>query len=198
MRKASAKLAARTFIEKLDRLDEYAREIEASGLSKQAQTWAYEAALIKTYVALEELMLRCLVASVNNDTATISAVSGIQFPKHLTDAVCEYLIVGDRYFDFKGYSGLVDLLKKYVPKDHWLYLTVKNTGVRKVLDQLVPLQNFAAHEGKQSKDKARKAVDQQQIGSAGAWIKSSGGRRFTAMTRDLRKLGHAIEMEALY
>ncbi|MGK3945148.1 hypothetical protein [Streptomyces sp. RP5T] len=101
-RKKSAKYAANAFKSEIDRILEFTREAEDAKLTDQAMTWTYELALVKTAVAFEYLMLECIVCAVNNDTGTISAQTGIKFPKHLTDEVCEYLVTGGGYFDFKG------------------------------------------------------------------------------------------------
>lgn len=200
-RKTSGKTVVQVFGEKLDRLDEYIDEIERSGLGDQAKTWAYEAALLKLYVAFEKLMLRYLVTCINNDSATtISARTGIPFPKHLPDPVCEYLIIGDGYFNFRGFDGLIDVLGRYLPKkpDHWLIKTVKDAKVKDVVDQLVALRNYAAHESEKSKASAKKAAKQSHMTTAGSWLKVSKGRRFKRMTTDLRALAAALEERAPY
>jgi len=101
-RKKSGKKAAQKFRQAVARIETFTREIDSSNLGDQAVSWAYEAALIKTAVAFEQLMLDCIVAAINNDTATISARTGIAFPKHLTDEVCEYLVTGGGFLDFRG------------------------------------------------------------------------------------------------
>lgn len=90
-------------------------EAEEAKLTDQAVTWVYEAALIKTAVAFEKLMLDCLVTAINNDTSTTSETTGVAFPRHLNDEVCEYLVTGGGYFDFEGgQSGLVRVIKELV------------------------------------------------------------------------------------
>ncbi|TKG60256.1 MULTISPECIES: hypothetical protein [Pseudonocardiaceae] len=195
-RKKSGKTAARKFRETTERIDRFTDEVAGSGLGDLALTWAYEAALIKTYVAFERLMLDCIVAAINNDTSTISAQTGIVFPKHLTDEICEYLVTGGGYFDFKGRDGLIKTIKGYVPDDHWLLAAVKQEQYKSQLNIMVALRNYAAHESPASKRKAIDAIGQQQIGSAGSWIKRR--QRFSAMTNKLTKLATEIETRAPY
>ncbi|GAB3889947.1 hypothetical protein ACFQ1S_01615 [Kibdelosporangium lantanae] len=195
-RKKSGKTAARKFGETIERIEQFTDELHELSLSKQALTWGYEAALLKTYVAFERLMLDCIVAAVNNDTGTISARTGIAFPKHLTDEVCEYLVTSGGYFDFKGRAGLIKVVRGYVPDGHWLLNAVKKTHYKDQLDILVALRNFAAHESPASKRTAIAAVGQQQIGSAGSWVKRQG--RFRTMTKSLIKLADEIETGAPY
>ncbi|WP_328978448.1 hypothetical protein [Streptomyces canus] len=129
-RKKSGKLAAETFNASSQRIWDFVLEAEGAKVSDQAMTWIYEAALIKTAVAFEKLMLDCIVTAVNNDTSTISGNTGIEFPKHLTDEVCEYLVTGGGFFDFKGRDGLLKTIAKFVPKNHYLYQVVKDRSIR--------------------------------------------------------------------
>ncbi|HEX9357661.1 MAG TPA: hypothetical protein VF933_28075 [Streptosporangiaceae bacterium] len=76
-RKKSGKKAASDFKLTLRRIEEFVAEVDLAGLSDQALTWAYEAAVIKAAVAFERLMLDCIVTAINNDTSTISERTGI-------------------------------------------------------------------------------------------------------------------------
>jgi hypothetical protein len=78
-------------------------EIKDAELSKSAVFLAYDYAIIKLYRDFERLMLECIIAVVNNDTAAFSKMKGINFPKHLTDEVCE-----------TSSSGMVFLISKEV------------------------------------------------------------------------------------
>ena len=195
-RKKSGKKAARKFRQAVARIETFTREIDSSNLGDQAVSWAYEAALIKTAVAFEQLMLDCIVAAINNDTATISARTGIAFPKHLTDEVCEYLVTGGGFFDFRGRDGLIKTIKGYVPDNHWLPEAVKQAQHKGALDRMIALRNFAAHESSASKRKALDAIGQQKIGGAGSWIKCQG--RFSDLTTALTSLANEIETKAPY
>jgi hypothetical protein len=195
-RKKSGKNAARAFKSKLGRIEAFVAEIESSEVSDQGVTWAYEAAIIKTAVAFEHLMLDCIVTAINNDASTISQRTGIAFPKHLTDEVCEYLVTGGGFFDFPGRSGLIKKIKSYVPDDHWLLIAVKRDEHTKSLDQLVALRNFAAHESPASKRKALEAIGLRKVGSAGSWAKRQ--RRFQDLLAALTNLADDIEAAAPY
>lgn len=139
-------------------------------------------------------MLDTLVGAINNDTATVSAQKGITFPKHLSDEVCEYIITGGGYFDFKGRDGLIKLLKKFVPDTHFLPSIVKKAAYKSDLEQLSTLRNFAAHDSAQSRRAAKEATGQERLRSAGAWLKRQG--RFTKLVESLKKLADEIEAAA--
>ncbi len=195
-RKKSGKKAAQTFDAKLDQIQRSLVEINASNLSDQTRTWAYEAAIIKTAVAFEHLMLECIVTAINNDTSTVSASTGVAFPKHLTDEVCEFLVTAGGYFDFRGRSGLTQKIRGFVPPNHWLLTVVKKQAYKDPLDRIVALRNFAAHESEASKKVVLNALGLQKISSAGAWAKRQ--RRLERLVAQLRKMGSDIEASAPY
>lgn len=56
------------------------------------QSWLHDYAIIRAYTAFEDLMLDALVGAINDDTTTISTTTGVKFPMHLTDEMCEYLV----------------------------------------------------------------------------------------------------------
>ena len=195
MRKKSGRHSAEMFLTEVERLRSYIEEVDSAGLSDQATTWAYEAALLKSMVAFERLMLECLVAAINNDTSTISSAANVIFPRHLTDEVCEYLVVGGGYFDFRGRDGLIRELRKYVPDGHWLLVVVKKSD-KEALDRLVALRNWAAHESAQSKRVALIAINAQRAGSAGSWLKKQA--RLGGLLDVLDGIGREVARGAPY
>lgn len=141
-------------------------------------------------------MLDVLVGAVNNDTTTIAATTEVKFPKHLTNEVCEFLITGTGYFDFKGRSGLIKTLKSFVPETHYLVTTVKKNQYKDALEKLTALRNFAAHESQVSKRAALTAIGAANLSSSGAWLKKKG--RFSAITNQLTQLANEIHGLAPY
>lgn len=194
MRKKSAARACEWFSEELEEIDEYLEATE--DLSDEQINWCYDYAIIRLYRAFENLMLSCLICSMNNDTEQVSSVTGIPFPKHLTDEVCEYIIVGDGYFDFRGRDGLIKTIKRYVPDDHYLLEVIKTAKYKDALEQLSALRNFAAHESQPSKRAALKAIGQARLSSAGSWLKRKD--RFAAISERLVELADEIAESAPY
>lgn len=167
-----------------------------SSLSAQHTTWAYEYAIIRLYRDFEDLILNALKGAINNDPSTLSQTVNIEFPKSLSDAVCEYIVTGGGYFDFKGRDGLIKTLKSYVPPDHYLVEIVKKNKYKDALERLSALRNFAAHDSEASRSKAKSAVGQNRIGPAGSWLKSQG--RLENIADRLKELAQEIEAEAPY
>ena len=122
----------------------------------------------------------------------LSQTANVRFPKHLTDEVCEYLVTGGRFFDFKGRDGLIKTLKRFVPDDHYLIQTIRKPAYRQALERLPALRNFAAHDSDQSKRAALDATGQHRLGSAGAWLKAKTGSksRLVALILTLKETAH--------
>jgi hypothetical protein len=156
----------------------------------------YNYAIIQLYREFENLMLDALVGAINNDSTTLSDKTGIKFPDHLNNAVCQYLIVGIGYFDFKGRDGLIRTVKQFVPEDHYLVDVVKNGSYKTALEQLCALRNFAAHESSKSKQEAKKVTNNQRIQSSGSWLKTN--HRFEQIQKTLKELAEEIKQKAPY
>jgi cupin superfamily acireductone dioxygenase involved in methionine salvage len=196
MRKKSIKKSVNAFKASCDAIEAFVAELESKGLADQSVSWGYDYAIIRLYREFESLILDCIVASINNDTATLSATTGVKFPKHLTDEVCEYIVIGDGYFDFRGRDGLIKTLKRFVPDAHFLITVTKNAKYRNCLEKLSALRNYAAHESAQAKGRVLETVNQKRIGAGGAWLKTQG--RLEAITDDLRSFASELEKGAPY
>jgi hypothetical protein len=165
-------------------------------MSDQHQSWAYEYGIIRLYREFEIMMLDALVGAINNNTKTISERTGISFPAHLTDEVCEYLIVGNGYFDFKGRDGLIKTLKNYVPSNHYLVRIVKKEKYKKPLENISLLRNLATHKSKLAKARAKEAIGQIRMPEAGVWLKNQ--QRLENMIILLKDLAKEIHRSAPY
>ena len=196
MKKKSGKIAAQRFRDRIQEIEAFCGAIDQAGLSKSETSIAYDGAVIKLAVCFEQAMLESLVVATNNNTSHISASFGVQFPKHLSDEVCEHLITGGGYFDFKGRSGLISDLKKFLPATHYLVVVVKKPAYLTPLDRLIALRNFAAHESPQSKETAKTILGIRRLASAGAWLKTQN--RLLDLSGRLEDLADDLEQQAPY
>ena len=202
-RKKSVRKAAQDFIDKAEDVLDFCEHAKSWKMSDQEHSWVYEAGLVKLEAAFEHLMLHALVGTINNNTSILSAASGAQFPRHLTDEACEFIVTGGGYFDCRGRDGLIATLKRFLrPKPsnarvptHYLVSVVGDRRYKETLDRLFALRNFAAHESRQSKLAARKAVGV-NLGSAGSWLKRQ--ERFNDLTVKLVLMAARIKRAAPY
>ncbi len=194
-RKKSVQKAAQDFRSRTAELKAFIDAVTPNQ-SKEHVSWVYEYAVIRLYREFELLVLGALVGAINNDTATISTRVGIQFPKHLTDEVCEFLVIGDGFFDFRGRDGLIRSLKRFVPDNHYLVQVVKKDKYKDSLEQLSTLRNLAAHNSSVARKRAKEAVDQERMGSAGSWLKTQD--RLDNLVTKLSELSKELEASAPY
>ena len=188
-RKKSVRKSATDFKAEADAIAAFVATAKQN-LTEQHVSWAYEYGILRLYREFEALMLDALVGAINNETATLTTRTGITFPKHLTDEVCEFLIIGNGYFDFKGRDGLIKTLKDYVPAGHYLVTAVKKDKYKDSLEQLSALRNFAAHDSEVAKMRVKEAVDQERMPEAGSWLKKQG--RLESLIRRLKELADEI------
>ena len=198
MRKKSIKLAADDFVTNTDEIMNFiGHRLEDAELTDQDESWCYDLAIIRLYREFEDLMLNCLIALINNDTATFSKLKKRSFPPHMTVEVCEYLICGDGYFNFSGRDGLIKTIKKFVPARHWLVKIFKKEGdYIDALNRLSALRNFAAHDSPVSKKRALEAIDQKRMNSSGDWLKRQN--RYKKIHKSLQSMAKEIRAAAPY
>jgi len=196
MRKKSIKKAAEAFEKDVEAMKEYLDAICEIDLSDEEVTWCHDYAIIRLYRVFEGFILSSLVASINNDTKQLAASTGVEFPKHLTDEVCEYIIVKDGYFEFRGRDGLIKTAKRYLPETHFIVTHIKKATYKDALERLSGLRNFAAHESPTSKRAALKAIGAKRLSASGAWLKKQ--ERFKKLADKLCVLTKDIATSAPY
>ncbi len=194
-RKKSIKRSVSQFKEEVRDILYFTKEARRY-FSKKHVSWVYEYAIIRLYREFEKLILDVLVGAVNNDTSTLSEVTGFTFPKHLTDEVCRFLIIGDGYFDFKGRDSLIRIIRRYVPVSHYIVEIIRKERYKDPLDKLVALRNFSAHASTSAKKRAKKVVGQKRMPDAGSWLKKR--RRLEEIANNLVELADEIESRAPY
>lgn len=195
MKKKSIKKSANRFKQEIDDLMVFVTNCRRS-LSDKEITWAYEGAIIHLHREFESLILEALIGAINNNSEHLNTSTGVNFPRHLNRQVCEYLIVGTGYFDFKGRDGLIKTLKEFVPDNHYLVVAIKDSNYKDSLEKLTALRNYAAHGSHKSKQAALKVTGQSRIGPAGSWLKRQG--RFDIIVEDLKRLAGRLETKAPY
>ena len=195
-KKKSVRLATTRFNDTCDDIMTFV-EKAGRGLTQRQVSWCYDYAIIALYKAFEGLMLGAIVGAINNNPGrTIAKRAGIAFPKHLTDEMCHYLILKDGFFDFRGRSGLVKEIKRYLPDDHYILVAVKQARFKSALDKLCTLRNFAAHTSLVSKRAALAAIGGKRIHSAGNWLKKQD--RLKSIANRMAELANDIGSAAPY
>jgi len=196
VRKKSGKKAAVAFKTAVENIAGFIQATRDAGIAETHKTWMFDYGIIRLYREFENLILSCLIAAINNDTTQLSKTTDVTFPKHLNDEVCEFIIAGNGYFDFKGRDGLIKTLKDFLPNDHYLVTIIRKDAYRDTIERLCALRNFAAHDSRQSKQRLLNALEMERISSSGAWLKVQG--RMTRVITSLTQLSDEIDQQAPY
>ena len=131
----------------------------------------YGGAVIRLYAAFERMMIGALTGTTDSGTPELSDTTGIRFPEHLADEVCEYIIIGNGRFNFRARDGLTGEIRKDVPGIHHLVQAVRESGYRTSLDRLRALRNRTAHDGPAPRRNALRSTGRRRMGPAGSRLK---------------------------
>lgn len=187
MKKKLPAVALADYRSEVDTVRTFLTETASGGHSTATMTRCYDHAALSVYRAFEQFVLEVCIARINRDPTTFYAAVGVEFGRHLTAAQCEFLLVGDRYFDFRGHSGLVEVLKTASGSGSptnapgtgsAMVDAVKDANNRKAFEILAALRNYVAHESSQSRKAALKAMQEwepnrKNLGKAGSWLKAT-------------------------
>lgn len=159
-------------------------------------SFSYENAILMVYKAFEVFIERLLISCLNHDHSYFQEKHGIVLGRHINDDVCEFLITKGGFFDFKGYSGLVNTIKNTLGAEHNLVEIIKDGGFEPTINQLCAARNYAAHNSRHSKQSAKKAFGLQSISSAGSCLKRQN--RFSAIVDNLKLLANHVKDNDIY
>jgi hypothetical protein len=195
MKKKSAAVSLDTLRRHLAAIRQFLADAEDSGMSSASISRCYDHGVISVYRAFEEFVLNIAVVQINRDPDHLYQAVGVKFGKNPTAAQCEYLLVGHRYFDFRGYGGLVNIVKKASGTGSQLEIAVKKQGNRQCLEILLGLRNYAAHRSPLSKKAALKGMkhwepNTNNLGRAGNWlrVRKKGQSRMERLLTNLEVL----------
>jgi len=195
-KKKSSRIPAERFISECAEITEFLEFTISNNASDKHISWAHEYAIMKLYREFEQMLLECLIAGLNRNTSALSDYQGFEFPKNLTDEVCEYVIIGNGYFDFKGQKEIVNKCKRFVGENNFLTTVLKDPSYKDTSNKLLALRNYAAHDSSQSKKRALDSIGAQRIGTAGSYLKTQG--RCQSIISEMRSIAQRIAEEAPY
>lgn len=184
-----------------------------NGATPEVKRSVYEWAVIALYAAIEELFLESFTAAINRNPTHVSAAKGVPFPKHMTVAMCRYLIVGDGYFGFRDRDDLKKKCKAFLGDGHDLIAELNGDRAAVALEVMTAARNYAAHQSAWAKEKLRGVLTKRgllgakglstsgaylsAIDSSAAWITplavQTGKTRLFALLAYADSLGSSVE-----
>ncbi len=194
--KKSISKVVRTFNAAIDEQEQFVARAEEAGLTSRQLSLVYEMSLIKVVSALELLVLESLVTVMNRESAAVRQRHGVRIPAHMTDDMCEFLIIRNGYFSFGDRSALIKRLKEFLPNDHWLVRAIRDHTHSDTFDRMMALRHLAAHNSKYSLRNAKEKAGVTRLAGAGVWYRA--GRRYPSLLRSVRDLASAVEEAAPY
>lgn len=196
-KKKSGKRCTDRFLEELEQVAlflDHALTIKQDRMASEC----FGFAVIWIYREFEKYILALLVHALNANTQHLATRINAKVPRHLTAELCEYLILGDNYFNFRAEGDLRAQVRKFVPDSHYLYVSLDKKTNRVTIDRLIAMRNFAAHQSKKSKERAKKAYSCKRMASAGAFLKKSSGKRMEDLLFGITELALEIAARSPY
>ncbi|MEJ2336702.1 MAG: hypothetical protein P8Y26_13885, partial [Gemmatimonadales bacterium] len=91
-----------------------------------------------------ELHRHLLVDCVNVDHSKLTEFLGVTIPRHPTRNLCEAILFGGRYLDFRSFGELKGFSNKILPAASNPFLVVEKANSGKI-DEAYKLRNYVAH-----------------------------------------------------
>lgn len=191
LRKVDIKGAANQFIISVNELKSYLQYCHEVFSQKDLYlSYSYEFAIIQLYKLFEDFIFKTIVGCVNRDSTTVKDTYGVEFSKHLSDDICEFIITKGGYFDFSGRDGLIKICSRNIGDTYGITNIIKKNDYTACLNELCALRNYAAHSSNQASVRAKKVLHLERIKPAGACLKTY---RFTAIADKLVDLTKEIQ-----
>jgi len=155
-----------------------------------------ESVLLRLCAHWERFVDEHLVDCVNCDHSKLNDYLGVTIPKHPTRNVCQAVLFGGKYKDFKSFADLKGFTKKVLPDESNPFLAISTAHGTKI-DEVFKIRNYLAHYSAA----ARRALDRmykqsyamQRFQEPGRFLLANNGRRlwayfdaFSTVSADMR------------
>ena len=103
-----------------------------------------ESVLLRLCAHWERFVDEHLVDCVNCDHSKLNEFLGISIPRHPSRNVCQAILFGGTYRDFKNFGDLKGFTKMVLPDGSNPFLAVSSTNATKI-DEVFKIRNYLAH-----------------------------------------------------
>jgi len=177
----------------MERIAEAKRVVQ----SKTEKQDVAESVLLRLCAHWERFVDEHLVDCVNCDHSKLNEFLGLAIPRHPSRNVCEAILFGGSYRDFRSFGDLKGFTKRVLPDDSNPFLVITPAQGSKI-DEVFKMRNYLAHYS----SAARRALDrmyEQSYGikrfqEPGRFLLANNGRRlwayfdaFSGVSRDMRQ-----------
>ncbi|MFV2043777.1 MAG: hypothetical protein ACC700_11155 [Anaerolineales bacterium] len=147
MRKADLEKNHRAFDRALARYRSFTERIIAAQRvisNKTEKEDLIESVLLRLCANWERFVDEHLVDCVNVDHSKLNDFLGVPIPRNPTRNLCEALLIGANYLDFRSFGDLKGYSRKVLPDASNPFLAVASSNINKI-DETFKLRNYVAH-----------------------------------------------------
>lgn len=147
MRKADLLMNHKPFDEAITRYRELTKRVLRAQriIKKKSEKNDFaESVILRLCANWERFIDNHLTDCVNVDPSQLSTFLGVKIPPHPDCDLCQALLFGDGFRDFRSYGDLIKFSKKVLPASSNPFPIV-SLGHRKKIDEVYKIRNYLAH-----------------------------------------------------
>ena len=147
MRKSDLKKNHQPFDEALTRYRSFMDKIiNAQRVISTAQEKhdVVESVVLRLCANWERFVDEHIVDCLNRDSSKLASCYGVALPDNPSKDLCQALIIGDRYLDFRSSSDLLGFTKKVLPNVSNPFNEISKAH-RKRMDEVYTIRNYLSH-----------------------------------------------------
>lgn len=142
-----------------------------------------ESVLLRLCANWERFVDEHLVDCVNCDHSKLNEFLGVSIPRHPSRNVCQAVLFGGGYKDFKTFGDLKGFTKKVLPDESNPFLEIAAGHATKI-DEVFKIRNYLAHYSAQARRTLDRLYEQsynmERFQEPGRFLLARGGRRMWA------------------
>jgi hypothetical protein len=164
-------------------IDFLARTLEAQRVirTKVDKTEILESSIIRICALWEAFVEDELIDCLNLDSSKFSEYLKLDLPKHLSRSLCEAILIGSRYLDFKSVGDIKGFANKVLPDDVNPFRLIKTNPTAKRIDEVYVMRNYLSHYSSKAKRALRqmykKSYNLERFREPGDFLLSYAGNR---------------------
>ena len=139
-----------------------------------------EAFVLRVAAIWEVLVETLLIDCLNRDSTALAKHLGLPLDKHLKRPVCEAIVSGLNYFDFRNSGTLKKEAKKLLVPRHNPFQAIPKDAARKI-DEFFVIRNYLAHYSSMARRSVmriyRDSYGMQKFREPGHFLYASRGKR---------------------
>ena len=158
------------------------RTLRAEGVigTREDKIEIVESSIIRICALWEAFVEGELIDCLNLDSTKLSEDLKLDLPKHLSRSLCEAILIGRGYLDFKSVGDIKGFASKILPDDVNPFRLIKTPTAKKI-DELCVMRNYLSHYSSKAKRALRqmykKSYRLERFREPGDFLLSRGGGR---------------------